>query len=68
MRIIWLGLGMVVLAAYGGYVYGKSKAQIRIVEKEAEVIKHVAQKRAKIQAEPNASRNDLLELMHAGKL
>jgi hypothetical protein len=58
----------VVLSAYGGYLYGKSRAQTQIVEKQVEVIKYVAQKRAKIQARPNASRAELLELMHKGEL
>ena len=47
---------------------GRKEAKIRIIEKEVEVIKYVEKKRAEIQAKPNAGRDALLELMHAGRL
>ncbi len=68
MKMILLACGAVVLSAYGGYLYGKSQAKTQIIEKQTEVIKYVAQKRAKIQAQPNASRAELLELMRKGEL
>ncbi|MBR3675988.1 MAG: hypothetical protein IKN71_02520 [Alphaproteobacteria bacterium] len=68
MKIIIIGVGIVVLSAYGGYLYGKSRVKLQIVEKQTEVIKYVAQKRAKIQTKPNASRDELIGLMHDGKL
>ena len=68
MKTIVLMLGAVLLSAYGGYLYGKSQAKTQIIEKEVEVIKYVAQKRAKIQARPNATRTELIELMRKGEL
>ena len=68
VRTVLLACGAVVLSAYGGYLYGKSRAHTQIVEKQVEVIKYVAQKRAKIQARPNASRTELIELMRKGEL
>lgn len=68
MKTIMLTGGAVILAALGGYLYGKSQAKTQIIEKEVEVIKYVAQKRAKIQAKPNASRTELIELMRKGEL
>lgn len=51
-----------------GQVNGRKDAKIQIIEKEVEVIRYVEKKRAEIQAKPNAGRNALLELMHAGRL
>lgn len=68
MKTVLLAAGITVLAAYGGYLYGKSRVKVQIIEKQVEVMKYVAQKRAKIQAEPNADRTELLKLMHAGTL
>ncbi len=51
-----------------GQANGRKEAKIRIIEKEVEVIRYVEKKRAEIQAKPNAGRNALLELMHAGRL
>ncbi len=68
MKMILLACGAVALSAYGGYLYGKSQAKTQIIEKQVEVIKYVAQKRAKIQAQPNASRTELLKLMRKGEL
>lgn len=68
MKTVLIAVGAVILSAYGGYLYGKSQAKTQIIEKEVEVIKYVAQKRAKIQAKPNASRTELIELMRKGKL
>ncbi|MBQ9271108.1 MAG: hypothetical protein IJ218_02435 [Alphaproteobacteria bacterium] len=68
MKMVVLAIGIIFLSAYGGYLYGKSKAKTQIVEHQVEVIKYVAQKRAKIQARPNASRTELIELMQRGEL
>ena len=68
MKVMLLLLGLIFLSAYGGYFYGKGQAKTQIIEKQVEVIKYVAQKRAKIQAQPNASRTELIELMRNGKL
>lgn len=51
-----------------GYFMGASQTKAKISEKKAEIIKNESQKRALIQAEPNASRTDLLKLMRSGKL
>ena len=66
MLAVW-GVSIMV-ALFIGYMYGKSRAETKIVEKQVEVVKYVAQKRAKIQARPNARRDELLELMRAGRL
>ena len=68
MKFMVLFFVTTILAAYGGYLYGKSRAKTQIVEKQVEVIKYVAQKRNKIQAEPNAHRTELLKLMREGLL
>ena len=66
MLVMW---GLSVSAAMlAGYLYGKSRAETQIVEKQVEVIRYVAQKRAKIQAQPNAHRDELLNLMREGSL
>ena len=68
MKTVLIAVGAVILSAYGGYLYGKSQTKTQIIEKEVEVIKYVAQKRAKIQSHTNASRTELIELMRKGKL
>lgn len=68
MKMVVLCLMMSVLTAYGGYLYGKSQAKTQIIEKQVEVIKYVAQKRAKIQAQPNAHRDELLKLLRNNQL
>lgn len=50
------------------YEIGKSKAEIKYVEKKVEVIRYAEKKRAKIYSQPNAGRDVLLKLMHDGKL
>jgi hypothetical protein len=47
----------------GAYSLGRSHAELKIVEKEIEVVKYVDKKKAEIQARPNATRKELLELM-----
>ena len=68
MKIILSAICVVVAAFSGGYMCGRSQAKTQIVEREVEVIKYVAQKRAKVQAQPNADRTELIELMRKGKL
>lgn len=68
MKIVVIWSLSVLAALFAGYMYGKSRAETKIVEKQVEVVKYVAQKRAKIQARPNARRDELLELMRAGRL
>lgn len=68
MKMLVLCVVMSLMAAYGGYLYGRSRVKTQIIEKQVEVIKYVAQKRAAIQARPNAERTELLELMRAGRL
>ena len=58
---LWVSFGL-------GYIIGQARTKVTIAQKQTEVIKNVAKKRAVIQAEPNASRTELLELMRAGKL
>ena len=68
MKVIIMWILSVSAALFAGYLYGKSCAETQIVEKKVEVIKYVAQKRAKIQAQPNARRDELLNLMRTGSL
>jgi len=68
MKTVAIWILSVLAALFAGYMYGKSRAETKIVEKQVEVVKYVAQKRAKIQAQPNARRDELLELMLAGRL
>lgn len=51
-----------------GQTVGKSKAKVEIVEKKIEVIRYVEKKKADIYSQPNATRDDLLKLMHDDKL
>ncbi|MBR1600788.1 MAG: hypothetical protein IJ677_04345 [Alphaproteobacteria bacterium] len=68
MKMILVWFVSVLLAVYGGFLYGKSMAKTQMVEKQVEVIKYVSEKRAKIQARPNANRDELLELMRKNRL
>ncbi|MCQ2735230.1 MAG: hypothetical protein MJ212_04720 [Alphaproteobacteria bacterium] len=68
MKVVLMWILSVSAALFAGYLYGKSCAETQIVEKQVEVIKYVAQKRAKIQTKPNAGRDELLNLMRTGNL
>ena len=68
MKVVIMWILSVSAALCVGYLYGKSRTETQIVEKQVEVIKYVAQKRAKIQAQPNAHRDELLNLMRKGNL
>ncbi len=68
MKIMLMWFISVFLAACGGFLYGRSVVKTQIVEKQVEVIKYVAKKRAIIQAKPNANRDELLKLMYSGNL
>ena len=50
------------------YHLGKSQAEIKIIEKEKEVIKYVERKKAAIAARPNAGRDELVRLFKSGLL
>ena len=68
MSKIMMVVALIVGAFVFGYFTGSAQTKVKISEKKAEVINNVAKKRAVIQAEPNASRTELLELMRAGEL
>lgn len=68
MKMILFWFVSVLMALGGGFLYGKSQAKTQIVEKQVEVIKYAARKRAEIQARPNANRDELLMLMRSGNL
>lgn len=62
-------LALVAAGAYwSGYAVGSRDVKIEYVVREKEVIKYVEKKKADIYVKPNASRIDLLQLMHDGKL
>lgn len=55
--------------AFGsGYLVGKANTKVEYVTQEKEVIRYVSKEKAKIHAQPNLSRDSLLELMRNGKL
>ena len=68
MKIIFICILSCLICFYCGYYYGQSKMKVKIIEKKVEIIKNVAHKKAKIQASPNASRSELLELMRNNRL
>ena len=60
---------IVVAGAYAfGYSSGKSNTTIQYITKEKEVIRYEAKEAAKIHAQPNASREQLLDLMKKNML
>jgi uncharacterized membrane protein len=68
MSKIMMVFVLIISAFVLGYFTGSAQTKVKISEKKAEVINNVAKKRAVIQAEPNASRAELLELMRSGEL
>ena len=50
-------------AYYSGYCVGSSDTKVEYVTKEKEVIRYVARETANIQAKPNATKKQLLDLM-----
>ena len=56
---------LVIGGAYlAGYHIGAADRQVEYVTKEIEVIKYVDKKKSDIYSKPNATRNELLKLMH----
>ena len=51
-----------------GYFLGRSHAEVKIIKEQVEVVRYVEKKKANIAAQPNAGRDELLNLMRAGKL
>ena len=52
----------------GAYLLGRSHSELKIVKEQVEVVKYVEKQKADIYSKPNASRNDLLKLMHNNKM
>lgn len=52
----------------GFYMLGKSRAEVKIIKEQVEVIRYVEQKKSEIYMRPNRSRDELLERMRAGHL
>lgn len=48
----------------GAYFLGRSHSELKIVKEQVEVIKYVEKKKADIYSKPNATRDELLKLMH----
>ena len=60
-----------IIAAFvwgSGYFLGRSHAEVKVIKEQVEVVKYVEKKKAEIHYKPNAGRDDLLKLMHNGKL
>lgn len=51
-----------------GQEVGRSEARVQVIEKQVEVIRYVEKKKAEIHAQPNASREQLLDLMKKNML
>ncbi|MBP5352542.1 MAG: hypothetical protein J6Y91_02100 [Alphaproteobacteria bacterium] len=68
MKMWLVFIACLALSFYGGCWYEKNKLQRRYAEQKLEVIAHASKKRAQIQAQPNATRDELLRLMRAGEL
>lgn len=51
-------------ALLGAYLLGRSHSEIKIVKEQVEVIKYVEKKKSDIYSRRNATRNELLKLMH----
>ena len=45
-----------------------ARVKVQIGGIEVEVVKYVEKKKSEIYSQPNASRSELLKLMHSGKL
>ena len=48
----------------GAYFLGRSHSELKIVKEQVEVIRYVEKKKADIYSRKNATRNELLKLMH----
>ncbi len=59
---------VIILLCLFSYQAGINNCQIKTVTKEKEVIKYVMQQKAKIQAQANVGRDELLKLMHNNRL
>ena len=53
---------------YLGYRSGSNNARVEYVTKEKEVIRYIAKETANIQAKPNATKKQLLDLMKSNVL
>lgn len=54
----------VILGAYWvGYLRGSDNTRIEYVTKEVEVVRYVTKEKSKIQSKPNATREQILDLM-----
>ena len=63
-----VSLLMIAALCLACYDIGKSHAEIKIVEKEKEVIRYVEKKKAAIHSRPNAGRDELVRLFKSDVL
>lgn len=68
MKKLLIILALAAAAFASGYICGQALTKVKVANKKAEVIKNAAHKKALIHSEPNASRDELLELMRNGEL
>lgn len=68
MKILFIIILGLCLSFYLGCCYEKNIIRRQMAEKHTEVIKNATKRRAKIQAQPNATRDELLRLMRTGEL
>lgn len=66
-RIMVLCL-LIFFLCFLSYQLGKSHSEIKIIEKEVEVIRYETREKEEIYMQPNASRDALLHLMRNGAL
>ena len=52
----------------GAYLLGRSHSELKIVKEQVEVIKYVNKEKAEIYSRPNASKEQLLDLMKSNVL
>lgn len=70
-----ISLALLIALCIACYMLGRSHSEVKIIKeqgkeiiKEVEVIKYVEKEKAKIWTKPNASRDELINLMQMGQL
>lgn len=61
-------IGVVFLLCLASYFVGLQRAKTKFITKEVEVIKYVTKEKAKIYSQPNATRDELIQLLKSNKL
>lgn len=59
---------VVFLLCMASYFIGMSRAEVKIVKEQVEVVKYVEKEKAKIYSKPNATRTELIKLFNNKEL